>query len=156
MSINASFGWLRNTASPLWSFYASYLQQKISNHHTTALVSQSSILRPLQEYGTLSRYITSTTNNSNGITVVTFPDARHSSESSHISYIIGIVVCKIQKSSIFNILFYLSHHSPPKSTPVADILVFIYNDCHRWTLVSYRCLQTNYEAQNRIPFRDES
>lgn len=124
MSINASIGWLGITTSPLCSFYASHLQQKIREKRVSALLSQFSALRTLKKNGTVTKYPQPSFNGDSKLTLVAFADASHTKDSSQLFYIVGLVVGPVQKGSEFFVLSWSSHRSyrPAKSTPAAEIL----------------------------------
>lgn len=125
MALNASLGRLGTTYSQLCSLHASLLPQKIVPCQVSTLVSQFSAFRTLKIHGTLTPYLRTPSYNSRyELTVVSFADASHVKESSHLGYIIGLVVGEVKKVSPLYLLSWSAHRSrrPAKSTPAAEIL----------------------------------
>lgn len=55
-STSSSVQWTETAASPICSFYASYLQQNSSHIKDLSLVEQNNILRKLKKHGTTIMY----------------------------------------------------------------------------------------------------
>lgn len=101
MSINTSIAWLGITASPYFSFFSSYLQQKMSQRHVGALISQFLALKKMKKSGTVTSYTRPTECNLKP-TLVAFAGASHTKESSQQCYIVGLVYGNMGKGFVFH------------------------------------------------------
>lgn len=89
-SINASFGWLGISVFPLCLFISSFIQQKICGRRISALLSQFTALRLLKKHETLTKYwglVYSTQ-----LTLEAFADASHTTGSSQLCYMVGLMI----------------------------------------------------------------
>lgn len=81
MLLNSSLSWIGTAASPLCSFYSSYLQQKCPNIKVKHISEQSSILRKLKRIGTSIKYVRPTLNLEHKLKVLAFADAPRSDKN---------------------------------------------------------------------------
>lgn len=97
MSINVSVGWSVITASPLYSFFSSFVQQKIRDRRFSALVSQFSAMK---KHGIVTKY--SVPNKTFSVTIVYSTYTSHTKDVSKLCYITGMVFGTVQKRSVFS------------------------------------------------------
>ena len=123
-SINSSLGWIGSAASPLCSFYASYLQQKAPKPCVKHLVEQNNILRSLKKHGTTIRYLRPEVKKADELTLVIFADASKSDQNGQIGVLCGLMFGNMSPESVFHLITWVSHKAkrPVKSVPAAEIL----------------------------------
>ena len=123
-STNSSLGWIGTAASPLCSFYASYLQQKAPDTTISDLVEQLNIVRKLKRLGTAISYPRPTDKRDYELSILVFADASKPREHGQIGVLAGLLVGELESGSIFHSLSWISHKSkrPVKSVPAAEIL----------------------------------
>ncbi len=123
-SVNSSLGWIGTAASPLCSFYSSYLQQKAPHTTVSNLTEQISIVRKLKKYGTSISYPRPTDKTKYKLSILVFSDASRVDENGQIGLLAGLLVGEMEKQSICHALSWISHKSkrPVKSVPAAEIL----------------------------------
>lgn len=124
MSVNSSLNWLGITASPLCSFYASFLQQRLPLNTVANLTLQSAVLRKLKRFGTTITYTNPPRNKHYNVSVVVFADAGRIEESAQISTLSGVLIGPLEKGSVYYTLNWSSHKSrrPVRSIGAAEII----------------------------------
>jgi len=123
-SSNSSLGWIGTAASPLCSFYSSYLQQKAPGTKVCHLVEQINTIRKLKKLGTTISYPRPVDNQDYEMSILVFSDASRTEESGQLGILTGLLVGKMQNNVIYHPLSWISHKSkrPVKSVPAAEIL----------------------------------
>lgn len=123
-SINSSLGWIGTAASPLCSFYSSYLQQKAPNTKVSHMVEQTNILRKMKKLGTVISYPRPTDKREHELSVLVFADASRVDEAGQLGVLTGLLVGEMKSNSIYHPISWISHKAkrPVKSVPAAEIL----------------------------------
>lgn len=106
MSINSSLGWIGTAASPLCSFYSSYLQQKAPELRFKNLIEQYNILRKLKRNRTTITYKRTDLNKELSISVLSFSDASKIDENGQIGILTGLLIgthLKTLHSTLFRV-----------------------------------------------------
>jgi len=100
-SSNSSLGWVGTAASPLCSFYSSYLQQKAPGTKVCHLVEQINTIRKLKKLGTTISYPRPVDNQDYDMSILVFSDASRTEESGQLGILTGLLVgkCKTMLST---------------------------------------------------------
>ena len=123
-SLNSSLGWLGIAASPLCSFYSSYLQQRAPTATVSDLISQINYLRVLKKTGTAIHFALPEGTRSAQASIMVFSDAGRKFDHGQLSVLAGLLLGDTEKYSVFHTLSWISHKSkrPVKSVGAAEIL----------------------------------
>lgn len=108
MSLNSSVGWLGITSSPFRAFYASYLQQKLSNGDSAALVAQKSACRLLERLGTEIFLKRPDDGQSLCVSIVVFANAGRKVDYGQLYFLPGLVFRNVAENSVFHKLCWIS------------------------------------------------
>ncbi len=124
MSMNSSLGWIGSSASPLFSFYSSYLQQKNGDLKVKHIIEQNNIIKKLRKYGSTISCPRPPLKKEFKLKVLVFTDASRSDENGQIGVIAGLMLGDLEEGSTFHLLSWMSHKTrrPVKSIPAAKIL----------------------------------
>lgn len=123
-STNSSIGQIGTTASPICSMYASYLQNKSPSNNVSHMLSQINILRKLKRLGTVITYPRPEDSQKYEMNILVFADASKESQNGQIGVLLGLLIGKFSKGSIFHTIswIYQKLKRSVKSVPAAEIL----------------------------------
>lgn len=99
---NSSLGWIVSAASPLFSFYTSYLQQKAPSITVSSLVDQITIFRKLKKLGTSISYPICEDSEYCVISVLIFSDVSKIDENGKIGIITGLLIGERKHGAIYH------------------------------------------------------
>ena len=124
MSVNSSIGWLGMTASPMFAFYASHLQQMLPQSNISCITAQARYLSVLKKFGTLISYPRPPLNEELSVTVCVFADAGRLQDHGQLSFLCGVLLGPLVIDAPFYTVSWISHKSkrPVRSTAAAEIL----------------------------------
>lgn len=123
-SADSSLGWIETVASPLCSFYASYLKQKAPAVQEHNLVKQTDILRKLKKLGGTILYLRPADKKGYCLSVLVSADASRVDDAGQLGIVTGLLVGEMSTNAICHVVSRVSHKAkrPVKSIPAAEFL----------------------------------
>lgn len=111
-------------ASPFCSFYASYVQQKITNLKAPNLIEDQNIVKELKQNESTIAYPTQNDSIQYPASVLVFADASKSEAHGHVGDLTGLLIGGLKENAMYHCILWQSHKSERtlKSLPAAEIL----------------------------------
>lgn len=124
MYFNSTIGWFGKSASPFWSFYDSYLQQKMPYPTAKDMVCMIKALTNIQKLGTTISFSSPSMTTKITPSILIFAYTGRICDHGQLFFVSDILFGELQKESMFQTLLWMSHKSnrPFNYIASADIL----------------------------------
>ncbi len=123
-SLNGQLCFMGMMASPVASFYSSYLQQSFHIAKVKDLLKETRLIKCVKEFGGRIFYPRPPSQEDHTVRIVSFGDAARPHERGQLGHITGLLLGPLQASSAFFVLSWSSALSkrPVKSARAAEVL----------------------------------